>query len=49
VVVFRSLYDDGELFVRPYESFLAPMDRTKYPDVAQQNRFELMDIKTVRK
>ena len=48
MVVFRSLYDDGELFVRPLESFLEPIDRTKYPNVTQQQRFELMDIKTVR-
>ena len=48
MVIFRSLYGDGELFVRDVESFLSPVDRTKYPHVQQQNRFELMSINTVR-
>jgi len=48
MAIFRSLYGDGELFVRYVESFLEPIDRAKYPDVAQKERFELMDIKSVR-
>ena len=48
-VVYRGLYGDNELYIRPYDMFLSPVDREKYPDVEQENRFQLQDIKTVVK
>jgi len=43
VVVYRKLYDDGSLWVRPLDMFLSEVDREKYPDVDQRYRFELLE------
>ena len=48
MVIFRSLYDNGELFVKYVDAFFAPIDRGKYPQVQQDRRFELMQIRSVR-
>lgn len=39
-VVYRALYDESKLFIRPLESFLSPVDKEKYPDVKEEYRFE---------
>ena len=39
-VVYRSLYEDRKLFVRPVAEFLSDVDKEKYPDVQQKERFE---------
>ena len=43
-IVYRSLYGDCQLFVRPYDMFISPVDKIKYPDVMQEYRFELVDL-----
>ena len=43
-VVYRKLYGDGGLWVRPLEQFLSPVDREKYPNADQEYRFELQEI-----
>ena len=43
-VVYRKLYGDGGLWLRPLAMFLSKIDREKYPDVQQEYRFELLDI-----
>ena len=40
-VVYRQLYGNGELWIRPLTMFLEEVDPDKYPDVKQKYRFEL--------
>lgn len=47
-VVYRGLYGNTELYIRPYDMFLSEVDREKYPNVKQKYRFELQDIKSVK-
>ena len=47
-VIYRSLYGENELYIRPMEMFLSKVDREKYPNVEQEYRFELQDIKSVK-
>lgn len=47
-VVYRSLYGEGELYIRPYEMFLSKVDKEKYPNVEQEYRFELQNIESVK-
>lgn len=43
-VVYRKLYGDGSLWIRPKEMFLGKVDREKYPEAKQEYRFQLMEI-----
>ena len=46
VVIYRKLYEDGALWVRPKVMFLEEMDRTKYPIAKEKYRFELQEVES---
>ena len=43
-VIYRKLYGDGRLWLRPLEMFLSKVEKEKYPDCPQEYRFELQEI-----
>ena len=40
MVVYEALYGNHSIWVRPLEMFMGKVDKKKYPDVKQVNRFE---------
>ena len=44
LVLYRALYGDNKLWVRPYEMFLEEVNKN-----GQKYRFELQEIKSVKK
>lgn len=40
MIVYRALYGEKGLFVRPYEMFMEEVDHEKYPKIRQKYRFE---------
>ncbi len=48
-MIYRKLYSDGALWVRPLEDFLGEVNHEKYPNVKQKYKFELQEIEDARK
>lgn len=43
-VVYRALYGEGRVYIRPMDEFLSMTDKKKYPNALQDFRFELDEI-----
>lgn len=47
-VVYRGLYENGPLWIRPLNEFLALLDKSLQETSGQTHRFELQEVKSVR-
>ena len=47
MVLYRALYGDGTRYVRSYDMFASRVDKVKYPNVQQEDRFELQNIESL--
>ena len=46
LVIYRPLFEEGEVYARPVSSFLSEVDKNIYPEARQQYRFTLASGET---
>lgn len=46
-VIYRALYGDGQVWVRPMSLFIDEIDHKKHPEIKQKYRFKELHIKSV--
>jgi len=46
MVIYQALYGDGEIWARPLALFMDKLDHSKHPNITQEYRFELQEIKS---
>lgn len=44
VVVYKSLHEDSDIYVRPSYDFHVELDKDKYPNATQTHRFEKVGV-----
>ena len=43
MVVYKALYGNGDVWIRPLEMFITKLDKEKYPNIDQEYRFKEID------